>query len=92
MARSSTGAGSPALRRSPWGDEIEVGGTTLVVQAAPAKGPAEPDAAVPQPVLVSLRVDSAAGEARLTLGAASDEVRLVHENGRWRFTSGGALD
>lgn len=80
------------------GDEIQLGGTTLIVQvgAIPAPPPAEPPtqeaAPAEQPALtvppkLGLRVDFdfEAGEGRIALEEGSDSVRLVLEEGAWRL-------
>jgi len=74
------------------GDEIEVGGTTLVVHAAPAGVIAESQPAEPGMISLSLRFDPDAGEVGIKLGGESEQIRLLHEEGRWHFTSGGGLD
>ena len=64
----------------------------------PGDGPPEPepepvaepeDAAAapgaPAPFALRIEVDPAAGQASVSLDESSDEVRLVHEGGRWRF-------
>ena len=67
-----------------------VGTDTIVpepTEATPDEGPAKetsPDAASR---MISLRVDidMEAGEAAITLDETADEVKLVHEDGRWRI-------
>jgi serine/threonine-protein kinase len=65
------------------GDTIEVGGTTLVMEAGDRPEPAE----LPQ-LDLRLRFDPGSREVRLELEEGADEVRLVLEAGHWRFAPG----
>jgi hypothetical protein len=67
------------------GDEIEVGGTKLVVRAAPPEPVAHPAPAVQSLVTLRLDMNFSAGEGRLQLGDGGSAVRLVHRDGRWRL-------
>ncbi len=78
-------------------DTIVPGSSGEASQGERASGPeadAAPEAAVaadpapsaPPPNLVlRIEVDLAAGRASVTLDESSEAVRLVHEDGRWRF-------
>jgi serine/threonine-protein kinase len=66
------------------GDTINVGSTTLVVEPGDAPAPATEAPDLP-PLDLRLRFDPRSGEVRLELEEGADQVRLVHEGGRWRF-------
>ncbi len=70
-------------RRLAGGDTVQLGGTTLRVEAV--KG-AQRVAAGPKPSKrLSLRLDvSPAGEVLLALDRGSPALKLVHDEGRWR--------
>lgn len=52
------------------------------------EGASKPEAGVGSVALsVHLDIDFAAGEARISIDAASDPVRLVFDSGRWRVSS-----
>ena len=62
------------------GDEIEVGDTTMTVEAAGAVKP-RPEAA--PPLSARLKIDFAAREARVALGQKGAIVRIAERDGRW---------
>jgi pSer/pThr/pTyr-binding forkhead associated (FHA) protein len=87
------------------GDEIEVGGTKLVVRSVPA--PSLPDVDVraqtvsadgppampepePEPVLVRLTVDFDAEAAELAVESGGEPIRLELADGQWRVADGSA--
>jgi pSer/pThr/pTyr-binding forkhead associated (FHA) protein len=82
------------------GDRIEIGATALVVQVStmqptpaasetivPTPGTAPAPAPTPElsPFTLRIDVDPAAGKATVSLDDDSDQVSLVHEDGRWRL-------
>ncbi len=86
------------------GDEIELGGTKLVVRAAPATPFASPAAVdvraatvivdapppepEPTPLLVRLTVDFEAEVAELAAESGADPIRLELADGQWRLAAG----